>query len=41
VNEHWSLALSYRELHNWLGAQVGPSFSDDQRFATAQLRGLL
>jgi opacity protein-like surface antigen len=41
ATEHWTVALSYRELHFWLSSASGPSFTDAQRFVAAQLRGSL
>lgn len=41
LSERWTVAISYRELHYWLGSQQGASFVDALRFVTAQLRGRL
>jgi hypothetical protein len=41
LTPRWMVALTYRELHNWLAMSQGPGFDDTLRFATAQLRGQL
>lgn len=41
LSERWTIAVTYREQHNWLNSSQGPTIEDSLRFATAQLRGQL
>jgi hypothetical protein len=41
LHEHWSVAVTYRELRFWASSTQGPSFTDSLRVVTAQLGGRL